>query len=392
MRLFVSWHEGEYRVLPGGLTRFDPTGADAIVSLQRGSATKDTWVLSHHQPDDSPESGVADNGSEAAGYQKPESTPSRLADNLYWLGRYLERTAQMARLLDQLDPLLKDEIAALDPSVARDFLRILLTSQQGWVDEDASTAELAAQIRIEAGDPEHPGSLAANLAELIRVLDQVKVNLPPEYWRILRRLRAVASEGFPHLDSGLAQQLATLEALGSETLAHDTGWHFMMLGRRIERARHIVFLADELLLAEQPEEGDPVPASEFRLQTLLHFTDSLFTYRGLFHGSFRPSSILAWLLCAPENPRGLRFQADRIAEHVAALPEELAPRPVSALRATAFRLASATKLADPAALAGSPVRSGEFFAEAEAILTEFNDRLTQVYFSHSDAPGALRGN
>lgn len=386
MRLFVAWHDGDYRVMPGGLTRFDPTGADAIVSLQRGSVTKDTWVLSASPTGDTPAPMPAE---PTAGYHRPESTPSRLADNLYWLGRYLERTAQIARLLDRLDPLLRNEIVALDPAVANDSLRILLAAQQSWADEDATTGELAAQIRAEADDPDHPGSLAANLGQLIRVLDQVKVNLPPEFWRILRRLRAIAAQGHPQLESDFGQQLAILEALGSETLAQDMGWRFLKLGRRIERARHIVFLADELLLTERPE-GTPVASpSEFRLQTLLHFTDTLFTYRSIYHGVYQPASILAWLVGAPENPRGLRFQAERISEHLAALPEVLAPRAVSALRATAFRLVSNIKLVDPSALAGDPQLAQGFLTGAEAILTDLNDRLTQIYFSHSEVPEAI---
>jgi len=391
MRLFVAWHDGEYRVMPGGLTRFDSTGADAIVSLQRGSATKDTWVLASGPPAEAPAASPVALAEPAGGYHRPESTPSRLADNLYWLGRYMERTGQMVRLLGELDPLLRDEIAALDPAVARDALRILLAVQQGRPRADATPGELATQVRVEADDPDHPGSLAANLGQLIRVLDQVKVNLPPEFWRVLRRLRAIAGTAHPQLESDFGQQLATLESLGTETLAHDTGWRFLKLGRRIERARHVIFLANALLRPERPEGEAVPPASEFRLQTLLHFTDSLFTYRSIYHGVCQPASILAWLIGAPENPRGLRFQAERIAEHVAALPEEVAPRAVSALRATAFRLVSSAKLADPAALAGDPRLAREFFAATEAVLTELNDRLSQVFFSHSEVPEAIRG-
>ena len=175
MRLFVAWHEGEYRVMPGGLTRFDPTGADAIVSLQKGGATKDTWVIS---PGAQREMPAIVPPSPGADHHHPQSTPSRLADNLYWLGRYLERTAQMLRLLDQLVPLLQGEAAALDPQVARDSMRLLLTSLQSLPEDDATLEDMAAQARTEADDPEHPGSLAANLGSLNRVLDQVKASLP----------------------------------------------------------------------------------------------------------------------------------------------------------------------------------------------------------------------
>lgn len=384
MRLFVAWHEGEYRVMPGGLTRFDPTGADAIVSLQKGSATKDTWVIAADTPFHPPPAALRES---AVLYRRPETTPSRLADNLYWLGRYLERTAQMLWLLEQLGPLLQGHVAKLEAAVTRDSLRLLLTLQLSLPGEDTTLAEMAAQIRAEADDPDHPGSLAANLANLIRVLDQVKVSLPPEFWRIIRRLRAIAASGNPLGAADLGQQLASLEALTSETLAHDTGWHFLKLGLRVERARHIVFLADELLLPERAAGEPPESPSEFRLQTLLHYTSCLFTYRSLYHGDFQPASILAWLFGAPENPRGLRFQADQIAEHVAALPEELAPRSVSGLRATAFRLVSNTKLIEPSVLESDPVQAQAFFTGAEAILTEFNSRLAQIYFSHSEPTG-----
>jgi uncharacterized circularly permuted ATP-grasp superfamily protein/uncharacterized alpha-E superfamily protein len=386
MRLFVSWHDGDYQVMPGGLTRFDRTGADAIVSLQQGSATKDTWVLAARPTQDPPVASVADPG---AGYHRPESTPSRLADNLFWLGRYLERTAQTVRLLDRLDPLLRDEIAALDPPVTTDALRILLVTQQSEAEAEMTAAQMAAQIRVEADNPDHPGSLASNLGHLIRVLDQVKVNLPSEFWRILRRLRAIADHGHPQLEPGLGEQLANLEALGNETLARDTGWRFLKLGRRIERARHVVFLANAFLLPERAAGEARTLPTEFRLQTLLHFTDTLFAYRRIYHGVFQPASILAWLISAPENPRGLRFQAERIAEHLAALPEELALRPVLALRETAFRLVSNVKLVNPSALAGDPRLAAEFYASSEAILTKLHERLTQIYFSHSEVPESL---
>ncbi|HUR56092.1 MAG TPA: circularly permuted type 2 ATP-grasp protein, partial [Opitutaceae bacterium] len=293
MRLFVAWHEGEYRVMPGGLTRFNPTGEDAIISLQQGGATKDTWVLgtvSPTEPAASPELSSEPQG-------RPLATPSRVADNLYWIGRYLERITQLARLLDKLDPLLRDEVAALDPGVAADALHILLSAQGSYAPPGAAPEELAARIRTLADDPDQPGSLARNLGHLIRNLDQVKVRLPPEAWRILRRLRSIAATPHPQLVNDLGEQLSSLETLATETLAHDTGWRFLKLGRRIERAYQLVFLARNLLVPNHdsehtetqpagPEEKPLTAPREFRLQTLLHFTDSLFAYRGIYHGIF----------------------------------------------------------------------------------------------------------
>ena len=67
-----------------------------------------------------------------------------------------------------------------------------------------------------------------------------------------------------------------------------------------------------------------------------------------------------------------------------------APRAVSNLRATAFRLVSNAKLAEPFVLANDPYQAQAFFTGAEAILTEFNSRLSQIYFSHSEVSGGTQ--
>ena len=374
MRLFVAWQNGDYRVMPGGLTRFSTGGEDAIVSLQRGSMTKDTWVLSDAPVDDSrislsifPDS-----------HHRTTATPSRLADNLYWLGRYLNRTAQIARLLNKLDPLLRDEVAALDPGVTTHVIGTLLAAQDIEEPEDATPDELVAHIRLSADDTSEPGSLASNLAQLIRNVEQVKLRFPPDAWRILRRLRTISNTAHPQLASDLSEELSALEALAMDMLAHDTGWHFLTLGRRIERALQVVFTTSRLLGTGRP--------TEFRLQTALHFSDSLFTYRSIHPGGFQPATVLTWLLGAVENPRSLRFQADHISEHLAALPDELAPRAVAALRGTAFRLVSQVRLLDANVLAASPEQAAAFFADASTTLADLSNQLTLIYFSHADLP------
>lgn len=376
MRLFVTWHNGDYRVMPGGLTRFSTGGEDTIVSLQQGSITKDTWVLSDAPVDDSRISLSTFPDS----HHRTTATPSRLADHLFWLGRYLNRTAQIARLLDKLDPLLRDEVSALDPSVTKHVLGTLLAAQDIDEPEDATPDELVAHIRLSADDTTEPGSLASNLAQLTRNLEQVKVRFPPEAWRILRRLRTISHTSHPQLASDLSEQLSALEALAMDMIAHDTGWHFLTLGRRIERALQLVFTTSRLLATDKP--------TEFRLQTALHFSDSLFTYRSIHSAGFQPTMVFQWLLGAIENPRSLRYQADQITEHLAALPDDLAPRAVATLRATAFRLASQVRLMDATVLASSPATAAVFFSEVSALLADLGSQVTLIYFSHSALPVA----
>ncbi|MCX6954292.1 MAG: alpha-E domain-containing protein, partial [Verrucomicrobia bacterium] len=193
-------------------------------------------------------------------------------------------------------------------------------------------------------------------------------------------------------------------------------WRFLMLGRHLERGQQLIFLARHLLTVRPrhhppAEPGTPKPTaaaqaafasreaaahdhalreisppSEFRLQTLLHFADSLFSYRTTFHGAFQSASVLAWLFASAENPRGLRFLADRLNEHVLALPEDLSPRAVADLRATAYRLVSRMRLLDAQGLAAAPAHIAAFLNEASSTLAELSDRLTQVYFIHTEPP------
>ncbi len=373
LRLFVAWEDGEYRVMPGGLTRFHPGGDDALVTLQHGGVTKDTWVLHAGKPTPvPPASALADI------VYRPNDTPSRLADNLFWLGRYLERTSQLTKLFEKLDPLLRDEIAALDPAVADAALRLLLESLGTRIPPSASLEQLDALLNDSLDDPALPASLASNLSSLVRNLDQAKVRLPPEAWRSLRHLRAALESPEPPEPSDLTPHLTALETIANETLAHDTAWRFLMLGRHLERGQQLIFLARHLL-------GRGTP-TEFRMQTLLHFADSLFSYRSTYHGAFQPASVLSWLFAAAENPRGLRWIADHLNEHLTALPEDLAPRSVAALRATAFRLVSRVRLLDATALAATPAQINGFLNEASSTLAEISDRVTQVYFIHTEPP------
>ena len=374
-RLYVAWHEGDYIVMPGGLTRCNPKGEDMIVSLQQGSISKDTWVL-HEGPPTLPPALVSSLAGEAL--RHPAATPSRMADNLFWLGRYLERSSQLARKFEKIDALLYDEIALLDPGVPADALRLVCQAQDMTPPAGTTLADLAGKMRAVAEDPARRGSLAANVGHLVRLLDQLKANLPHDGWLLLRQLRQRRVSADGAACAWLRQQLSALESLTNDAMPRDTGWHFLDLGRRIERSQQLLKLLQTLLYPV----GGTAP-TEFRLQGTLHLADSLFTYRSLYHGQLDCAGALDWLLLSTENPRGFRFQAEKINQHLGVLPAELAPRAVEALRSLAFRLHSDVRLADAGQLAADPARAAATVSDLLAGLTELNERLGGIYFSHS---------
>lgn len=376
-RLYVSWHEGDYHVMPGGLTRCNPRGEDMIVSLQQGSVSKDTWIL-HEGAPALPPALVSSQPAETL--RHPSATPSRMANNFFWLGRYVERTAALARRLEKLDALLHDEIALLDPAVPRDTLALIFRMQDlAAPKEEQSLDELAALARKAADDPANASSLTATVANLVRLLEALKSRLPHEAWQMIRHLRQRRKAGDTVACAWLRQHVTALEGLTLETMPHDTGWHFLQLGRRIERARQLLSLLQALLPAagERP--------TEFRLQTLLHLADALFTYRHAYHGAVDTTAVLDWLLISADNPRSLRFQADEINRHLAVLPTELAPRSVAALRLQSLRVLGEIHLNDATKLAAHPGEATRLFRDLQQHLATLSDELNHIYFSHAES-------
>ena len=106
LRVFAAWDGQSYTVLPGGLTRVSTKGTAQAVSIHRGAGSKDTWV-----PGGSGEPIVVSRPATGtiAAHPSWANLPSRVADNLFWLGRYAERLEDRVRLLRALLPALSGE-------------------------------------------------------------------------------------------------------------------------------------------------------------------------------------------------------------------------------------------------------------------------------------------
>ena len=96
MRVYAVASSEGYRVLPGGLTRVAAEADAEVVSMQRGGASKDTWVLGERATVANPGAqrtlGVHDL------IRRDPYLPSRVVENLFWFGRYCERCDNSARL------------------------------------------------------------------------------------------------------------------------------------------------------------------------------------------------------------------------------------------------------------------------------------------------------
>ena len=285
LRVFAAWDGHNYTVLPGGLTRVSQEKSSPAVSLHRGGGTKDTWV-----PGGSGEPALISQPAPGAIAAHPSWTnlPSRVADNLFWLGRYSERVEDRVRLIRALLPALSGEedfgrTATLEPVVH------LLTNLE-YLPSEVSGASLADQLwqvqRLLANmvrDDSRSIGLGWNLKQMRRVALHLKERLSPDTWRVLQKIDSDFSKGIPtdpnqrylsemNLLDGSIVTLSAFVGLVMENTTRGPGWHFLEIGRRLERTRQMAELLNAGV-AEAPEEIEPY------LRMLLYIADSSITYR-----------------------------------------------------------------------------------------------------------------
>ncbi|BDC52760.1 hypothetical protein F183_A50750 [Bryobacterales bacterium F-183] len=306
VRLFAVAYRGSYRVMPGGLTRVSSSTDTLVVSVQSGGGSKDTWVLG-------PEPDVVAARAATAILDVSRATidlPSRVADNLLWLGRYTERVEFGYRTLRGI---LRSERNA----VARQSGTAILENL-GYLHEDETIEESLECL----WDPERRGGLAWSVLEVRRLAWLLRDRISNDAWRVLHSLQALSAPRedalrVPHaldaLDRGVLE-LNAFSGIVMESMTRGPAWRFLDLGRRIERALQLI---DVLLygLATFPAST----TESGRLELLLDIADSTLTYRSRYLTTLQADLLTDLLLIDEANPRSVAFQIADIAAHLTAL-------------------------------------------------------------------------
>ena len=326
LRCYVCATPDGFAVLPGGLTRVSATAESPVVSSQHGGASMDTWVLSAG-PEES--TTVAETGTPAVFDRGHTSVPSRVVENLFWLGRYAERLEDTTRLLrtalsrfaGEGGPGDERELAAL----ARWFAAGEMLPER--FAEKFSPTELAAALRDLVFAREEPGSVRALLERVGYLIASVRDRLSGDTWRILNRMQTdfPATPRRPTAGTILAVlhrliiHLAGFSGMESENMTRGHAWRFLALGRRIERAINITSNIRAVLATD--------PAGASALAPLLEYSDSTMTYRRRHFAQPELPATLDLLLADISNPRSLAFQCRAIARHFDELPAAHGTRP-----------------------------------------------------------------
>jgi uncharacterized circularly permuted ATP-grasp superfamily protein/uncharacterized alpha-E superfamily protein len=376
LRVFLaSDGRGDYQVMPGALARIMVDGGQAV-SGQRSASSKDTWVLSEAPVDTMVPAPALLHVEDTARLRHVVS--SRTGENLFWLGRYAERSENCARLLRAVLSRLPDRDgfpATLREPIVRACRRQGLL---GPVAPGTPVAPLGLERELIDGmlDGRGSQSLAFNVEQTVRVAASVRARLSADTWRLVNQM----PQGFTHSRSAATRlaealelidrtivRLAAVGGLETERTLRDEGWRFLGIGRCLER---LLFVTSAVAEAAAPEEG----AEPGLLEWLLDLFDNTLIYRARHTHQPEWSPTVELLLFDRHNPRSLVYQLGKLAKHVRLLPAsglgELI-REIQLLRASC-----------PTPMPAVP----GFLRECEGLALRLSDAITLRYFSHVYEP------
>ncbi len=319
--------EHSFRIMPGGLAWVGEPG----VALMKSRVVKDIWVLAQYpQPHVSM---LRQAQGPILVTRDGKDLPCRVAESLFWMGRYGERLDIRARLLrEALGRLLQESPQEAVVTLLPDLLTALGVAP----DEDELAEELAAIGEHPRFSPAYllardrllnllsdqaPDGLPMTFSHFVRNSRAVRDHLGDDAWRsvssIRQRCNAISrTKGVvagQRLLEAIVIDLAAFFGLCNETMPHHYGWRFLDIGRFIERVLGTLqLLRLALLTANQPG----IPLWEVVLAT----TDNFTVYRRRYRSQLHPSAILDLLLFDESNPRSVGYMLKRLGRQVARLP------------------------------------------------------------------------
>jgi uncharacterized circularly permuted ATP-grasp superfamily protein/uncharacterized alpha-E superfamily protein len=365
IRVYAIATQSGFRVLPGGLARVASESAVDVVSTQRGGGSKDIWVLSDGEDE------VAATGRHRLQVStRPDDVPSRMVENLYWLGRYTVRCADNARLLRSTVRV------RVERGVWMHAVRICRAL--GVIAKDSQPAE---GLR----DASDPYGIAADVKRIAWCASQVRSRLSQRYWRAVVGLQrqvqeaAASSEQPREVLERLALSLAALGGYAAEDMTHDEGWRLLRIGRRVERLQFMAgLLAQHLVAASATRQG--------QVEWLLDVCHSISIYRSRYFVAPRLGSALDLLVRDAHHPVALAFQCNSIARDVDELAASLQINRDPGMETSIPEFTDADLLtleSDGATAQAARQTLAVKLLALQAAAAALSDRLSMRHFSHT---------
>jgi uncharacterized circularly permuted ATP-grasp superfamily protein/uncharacterized alpha-E superfamily protein len=375
LRLFLAKVGERWQVMPGGFVRIAENADARAVSLQRGAATADAWVLAHGPV---AETTLLPTPERIVVQRATGLLPSRAADNLFWVGRYVERAEATLRLTRAMI----NRIAEADETAAPVIAGIValleawnaLPSETGG----AGVAPAAFAARTVLTRADLSGSLPHLAGAARSAASVIRDRFSPDAWRAINDLATMIAMplAIGPAESAMIERveaalriIASLSGLAQENMTQLAGWRFLELGRRIERAILTGRLVRCFALAGAPDGG---------LDVLLELADSQITYRQRYVMVAAGAPVIDLVMLDPSNPRSVAFQLDRIETHLSALPRRNATGRLSPVQQIAASIATRLRTVEAAAV------DEALIVDLEHSLMKLSDAITASYLTNNE--------
>lgn len=402
LRVFaVSDGAQSWRVLPGGLARI--AGATTTsASMQRGGSSADVWALTAGEVDHA--TLLQPHLTPASLAQRKRLVTSRAAENLFWLGRYSERTENAIRLARlTLECLNGEEQSTLPMLNWLGAMALANTLVLPGAPMPAQAPRVFERSLISSlGSSTGATSVGYYLRALKMTASKVRERLSQEHWRMLVRAEEELSErcGGSAGDStcsslealqilgNTSEHMAAITGAQTDHMTRDDGWRLLSIGRHIER---LGFLASSLLSGFQTTSVHSAGGFE----AMMALFDSTITFHAQYQQSRDLTALIDLLVLDRDNPRSLAWVAQTLRARLAKLagsePDQLAALSLRLPDPAAWSLAQLceTRPAGNTSGIAEGTAPGCYFALTDLLLQcsaaagDVSNQISTTYFTHS---------
>ncbi|MBX3531818.1 MAG: circularly permuted type 2 ATP-grasp protein [Rhizobiaceae bacterium] len=350
IRVFLARTRDGWQVMPGGYARIGRSDDPAAIAMQKGGSVADVWVVADR---DHVSDTMLPTAETPFARAAPGALPSRAADNLYWLGRYVERAEGLMRLLRAYHTRLAetgDEDAPL-PAALAEYL-------SGY---GADTAAGIAPALIDV--------LGYALNSASRIRDRFSVDGWMALNDLLKTTRRMAGTVQPGDDAARAMSVLLRKIAGFSGLVHEnmyrfTGWRFLTIGRALERALSIASVLAAFTGRDAPDGA---------LDLVIEIGDSVMTHRRRYSVTTSRGTVIDLLALDESNPRAILYQLTEIRDQLALLPGAGQRGQLSPLQRLILELHTAMSLHTPETV------DAALLGDLRGKLAELSDLLSDTY-------------
>ncbi|MBW8284842.1 MAG: circularly permuted type 2 ATP-grasp protein [Rhizobium sp.] len=349
LRVYAARTRDGWQIMPGGFARIGSGDDVTAIAMQSGGSAADVWIVSD-KPVDRTSLLPAE---ESFARNMPGSLPSRAADNLYWLGRYIERSEGALRILRAWHARFAESADPDQPLLA-------------YVTRSLSDID----VEMTHGVPE---SLLRNIDSAVYSASNIRDRFSPDGWLALNDLAKTArrfhdavghGDDAAHAMTVLLRKLAGFAGLVHENMYRFTGWRFLTIGRLLERGLHMTRLLGHMTADQAPDGA---------LDMALEIGDNVMTHRRRYNVSTARLTVTDLLALDPLNPRSILYQLNEIRTEVEQLPNAFVNGQMSPLYRETMRLHSMLAVMTPETM------TAEIYSGLERDLEKLSDLLARTY-------------